>query len=142
MTWNIYIKVHVFHFPLHRWCPSLNNSKFGDFVDQIYPIELEIKDTTDTVRSTLYLDLHLEFDSECWFRIKLRQKRWFQFPIANFPFICTNILHVTPPYGVYISQLIRYSRGCGSYQDFLDRGLLLTRKLLNQWSCHLTPWLH
>ena len=28
--------------------------------------------------------------------------------------------------------MIRYSRACGSYQDFLDRGLLLTRKLLNQ----------
>ena len=25
---------------------SLNNSGFGDFVDRIYPIELEIKDTT------------------------------------------------------------------------------------------------
>ena len=37
-----------------------------------------------------------------------------------------------PAYGVYISQLIRYSRACGSYQDFLNRGLLLTRKLLNQ----------
>ena len=30
----------------------------------------------------------------------------------------------------YIS--LRYSRACGSYQDFLDRGLVLTRKLLNQ----------
>jgi len=28
-------------------------------------------------------------------------------------------------------QLIRYSRACGSYNDFLDIGLLLT-KLLNQ----------
>ena len=28
--------------------------------------------------------------------------------------------------------MIRYSRACGSYQDFLDRVLLLTRKLLNQ----------
>ena len=27
---------------------SLNNSRFGDFVDRIYSIELEIKDTTDT----------------------------------------------------------------------------------------------
>jgi hypothetical protein len=26
----------------------------------------------------------------------------------------------------------RYPRACGSYQDFLARGLLLTRKLLNQ----------
>ena len=23
----------------------------------------------------------------------------------------------------YISQMIRYSRACGSYQDFLDRGV-------------------
>jgi hypothetical protein len=28
---------------------SLNNSRFGDFVDRIYPIELKIKDTTDQV---------------------------------------------------------------------------------------------
>ena len=27
---------------------SLNNSRFGDFVDRIYSIEFEIKDTTDT----------------------------------------------------------------------------------------------
>ena len=43
---------------------SLNNSTFGDFVDFIYPIELEIKDTTDTDRSASYLDLHIEIDSE------------------------------------------------------------------------------
>jgi len=30
---------------------SLKNSRFGDFVDRIYPIDLEIKDTTDTDRS-------------------------------------------------------------------------------------------
>ena len=49
----------------------------------------------------------------------------------NFPFICSNI-PAAPAYGLYISQLIRYSRACGSYQDFLDRGFLLTRRLLNQ----------
>jgi hypothetical protein len=32
----------------------------------------------------------------------------------------------------YISLLIRYSRACGSFQDFLHRGLLLTIKLRNQ----------
>jgi hypothetical protein len=60
----------------------------------------------------------------------LRQKKDnFNFPIVNFPFICSNI-PAAPAYGVYISQMIRYSRACGSYQDFHDRGLL-TRKLLN-----------
>jgi hypothetical protein len=55
----------------------------------------------------------------------------FNFSIVNFPFTCSNI-PAALAYGVYISQMIRYSRACGSYQDVLDRGLLLTRKLLNQ----------
>ena len=106
---------------------------FGDFVDHIYPIELEIKDTTDTYRSASYLDLHLQIDSERRSRTKLYDKRDdFNFPIANFPFIYSNI-PAAPVYGVYISQLMRYSGACGSYQDVLHRGLLPTRKLLNQW---------
>ena len=56
----------------------------------------------------------------------LPQKDDFNFPIVNFPFICSN----NP--AVYISQLIGYSRACGSYHDFLERELLLTMKLLNQ----------
>ena len=35
----------------------------------------------------------------------------------------------------------RYSRACGSYHNFLDRGLLLTRNLLNQGSL-LVSWSH
>jgi len=73
------------------------------FVDRIYPIELEIKDTTDTDRSASYLDLHLEIDSEGRLRTKLYDKRDdFNFPIVNFPFICSNI-PAAPAYGVYIS---------------------------------------
>ena len=37
---------------------------FGDFVDRIYPIELEIKDITYSYRSASYLDLQPEIDSE------------------------------------------------------------------------------
>ena len=113
---------------------SLNNSRFGDFVVRIYPIELEIKDTTDTDTSASYISIRLEIDSEGRLRTKLYDKRDdCNVPIVNFPFICSNI-PAAPEYGVYISQMIRYSRACGSYQDFLDRGLLLTRKLLNQGS--------
>jgi hypothetical protein len=79
-----------------------------------------------------YLDLHLEIDSEGRLRTKRCDKRDdFNFPIVNFPFIYSNI-PAAPAYGVYLSQMIRYSRAYGSYQDFLDRVLLLTRKLLNQ----------
>ena len=71
---------------------SLNNFRFGDFVDLIYPIELELKDPTDTDRSASYLDPHLEIDSEGRLRTYLYDKRDdFNFPIVNFPFICSNI---------------------------------------------------
>jgi hypothetical protein len=53
------------------------------------------------------------------------------FRIVNSPFICDNI-PAAPAYGVYISQWTRYYRDRGSYHDFHDRGLLLTRKLLNK----------
>jgi hypothetical protein len=82
---------------------SLYNSRFGDFADHIYPIELERKDATDTDRSASYLDLHIEIDSEGRLRTKLYDKRYaFNFPIVNFPFICSNT-PAAPAYGVYIS---------------------------------------
>ena len=43
---------------------SLNNSRCGDIVNRISPIEVEMKDTTDTDMSASYLDLHLEIDNE------------------------------------------------------------------------------
>ena len=107
---------------------SLNSSRFGDFVDRTYSIE--IKDTIDTVRTASYLDLHLDIDSEGRLRTTLQDKGdEFNVFIVNFPFICSNIPAV-PVYGIFISQLIRYSRVSGSYQDCLDRGLLLTMNLL------------
>jgi hypothetical protein len=75
----------------------------------------------------------------------LRQKTYdkrddLNFPIADFPFICSNIPAV-PAYEVYIYQMKRYSKACGSYHNSLDRGLLLTRNLLNQGSL-LVSWTH
>ena len=53
---------------------SLNNYRFGDFVDCIYPIELEVKATSDTDRSACYLGLHFEIDSEGRLRTKFTTK--------------------------------------------------------------------
>ena len=58
-------------------------------------------------------------------------KEYINFSIANFPFICSNITAASA-YGVYIFPLIQYYSVCGSYHEFLDRWLLLTKKLLNQ----------
>ena len=43
---------------------SLSAIKLGEFVDRMYPIELTIKDSADTVCSASYHDLHVEMSSE------------------------------------------------------------------------------
>ena len=63
-------------------------------------------------------------------KTKLHDKRDdFSFPIVNFLFLCSNI-PAAPAYGVYLP----IDAICISYHDFLDRGLLLTRKLLTKSS--------
>ena len=111
---------------------SFNNPRFGDYVDFIYPEELEIKDTTDSSTQASYLDILLGIDKDQHMTTKIYDKRDdFNFSIVNFPFLSSNIPE-SPAYGVYISQLIRYSRACSDYHDFLSRGKLLTAKLLRQ----------
>ena len=66
----------------------LHNSKFGDFVFQIYLIELEIEDTINTATSASYFDLHLEIDCERRLRTKIYDKiDELNFLFLNFPFI-------------------------------------------------------
>jgi hypothetical protein len=98
----------------------------------IYPPELEIKETTDTASFASFLDLYLKFDDRGQLSIKIYDKRDdFNFKIINFPNICSNI-PASPAYGVYISQLIRYTRASSNYSDFLKRHLYLRNKLLAQ----------
>ena len=67
---------------------SQNNSKFGNYVWRIYPIEPEIQDTPDTVTSASYFDLYLELDNEARLKTTFYDKRNdFSFPIVNFPFL-------------------------------------------------------
>ena len=86
---------------------SLNNCKLGNFADRIYPIVL-----------------HLEIDNG--------EEEEQTFTTKEMISMCPLWTFYLYAYGVYISQLVRYSRSYESYHDFLDRGLLLTRKILNQ----------
>jgi hypothetical protein len=82
--------------------------------------------------SASYLDVLLKLDTNGKITTQLYDKRDdFNFSIVNFPYLCSNIL-ASPAYGVYISQLIRYARACSKYDQFLNRGSLLTHKLMPQ----------
>ena len=51
-------------------------------------------------------------------------------------------ISTAPACAIYISQLIWFSRACGSYLYFLARGLLLTRNLLNHVMLVWLIWSH
>lgn len=50
--------------------------------------------------------------------------------------VCSNIL-TSHAYGIHIVQLIWYSWACVSYQNIIERLMLLTRTLLNHWFLEL-----
>ena len=89
--------------------------QFADYIDVIYPPELEIKDTTDSHNFASYLDLLLEIGDGNKLSTKLYDKRDdFNFSIVNFPYLCSNI-PTSPAYGVFVSQLIRYFRASSKW---------------------------
>lgn len=111
---------------------SFNNAKINEYLHLIYPSELEIKETSESLSSVSYLDLRIEVDTNGKLHTNLYDKRDdFNFPIVNFPFMSSNIPSA-PAYGVYISQLLRYMRACTFYPDFRDRHSLLASKLFSQ----------
>ena len=88
---------------------SINNPDFENYLGEMYPAELEIKNTTESL-SASYLDLLLSIGRDGQLRTSLYEKRDdFNFHITNFPFLGSNIPS-SPSYGVFISQLIRYAR--------------------------------
>ena len=76
-------------------------------VNQIYPSELQLNNTSDT--ESPFLDLHLSI-SNGFVSSKIYDKRDdFDFDIVNIPFFNGDVPR-RPSYGVYISQLIRFAR--------------------------------
>ena len=84
---------------------SINNPEFENYLGQMYPAELEIKDTTESTTSASYLDLLLSIGRDGQLHTSIYDKRDdFNFHITNFPFLSSNIPS-SPAYGVFISQL-------------------------------------
>ena len=44
---------------------SINNHDFENYLGQMYPVELEIQDTTESITSVSYLDLLLSIRRDC-----------------------------------------------------------------------------
>ena len=75
---------------------SLKNTKFSEYLEFIYPRELEIKEITETATSSSYSDCCLYIDNGKLTTRLYDKRNAFNFPIVNFPFpipypFCTSI---------------------------------------------------
>ena len=112
---------------------TLNNSNFEEEIPNIYPPELTLKSTSESDTKLSYLDISISICSSKYVTEVYDKRDAFNFTIVNFPYnIMSSNIPANPTYGVYISQLIRISRICDSFQSFVIRHRLLTERLIKQ----------
>ena len=110
---------------------NIDNPYFEQMVGQIYPTELQLNKANSSDTEAPFLDLNLSITNGI-VSSKIYDKRDdFNFEIVNFPFLDGDVPR-SPSYGVYISQLIRFARVYSNVDDFNNRNLFLTAKLLKQ----------
>ena len=110
---------------------TLNNTLFHSAIEDIYPVELTLKKTSESSTSLSYLDIQITMLNGKYSTAVYDKRDDFNFKIVNFPFLCSNIPS-KPAYGVYISQLVRIGRICSDYPSFASRHFKLTERLIHQ----------
>ena len=110
---------------------NIDNPFFDTMFSSIYPKELHLLKTNKSDTSAPFLDLDLSINNQI-ISSKIYDKRDdFDFNIVNYPHLDGDVPRATS-YGVYISQLIRFARACSSVEDFHNRNLAITERLLKQ----------
>ena len=110
---------------------DIDNPYFEQMEGQIYPTELQLNKANSSETEAPFFDLNLSITNGI-VSSKINDKRDdFNFEIVNFPFLDGDVPR-SLSYGVYISQIIGFGRACSNVDDFNNRNLFLTAKLLKQ----------
>ena len=110
---------------------NIDNPYFEQMVGQIYPTELQLNKANSSDTEAPIVDLNLSVTNGIISSKIYDNRDDFNFEIVNFPFLDGDVPG-SPSYGVYISQLIRFARACFYVDDFNNRNLFLTARLLKQ----------
>ena len=96
---------------------NIDNPYFEQMVGQIYPTELQLNKANSSDTEAPFFDLNLSITNGI-VSSKIYDKRdHFNFEIVTFPFLDGDVL-------------IRFARVCSNIDDFNNRNLFLTAKLL------------
>ena len=110
---------------------NIDNPYLEQMVGHIYPTELQLKKANSSDTEAPFLDLNLSITNGIVSSKFYDKKDDFIFEIVNFPFLDGDVPR-SPSYGVYISQLICFAIVWPNVDDFNNRNLFLTAKLLKQ----------
>ena len=100
-------------------------------VGQIYPSVLQLNKANSSDTEAPFLDLNFSIINGIVSSKIYDKPDDLNFEIVNFSFLDGDIPR-SPSYGVYVLQLIRFARVCSNVNDFNNRNLFLTAKLLKQ----------
>ena len=75
------------------------------------------------------MDIDIEIIDKKFVTSLYDKRKDFNFQIVNYPFLCGNVPK-KQSYGVFLSQVVRFSRVCMRYQCFINECKILVRKLL------------
>lgn len=111
---------------------NFNSHKINDrIITDIYPNSLTIQNTSTNYKHAAYLDLDIQIIDNVFTFKSYDKRRDFNFPITNFPNLHGNI-PTNAAYGVFTSQLIRYSRINKNANHFITDTKNLVTKLTSQ----------
>jgi hypothetical protein len=114
-----------------------NNGKLMDiYKNRIYPKELVLNKENKKETLCNFLDISINIKDNC-IRNKIitslyDKRNDFNFQINNYPNLSGNI-HFKRSHGIVISQLIRYSKICVNFNDFVVNSRNLINKLRKQF---------
>ena len=108
---------------------TIDNPKFAEHIPDIYPRELQLNKANTSDKEISFLDLNIKVIGNDIHTSVYDKRDDFGFPIVNFPWLSGDVPGL-PSYGIYISQLIRFTKCCTSVFDFHSNNLQITSKLL------------
>ena len=110
---------------------TIENPAFAEHIPDIYPRELQFNKANASDKETSFFDLNIKLIGNNIHTSVYDKRDDFGFPIVNFPWFIGDVPRL-PSYGIYISQLVRFTRCCTSVFDVHSKNLQITFKLLTQ----------
>ena len=100
-------------------------------INDIYPIEMVLKETNITESKCNYLDISVQCINDTFCYESYDKRREFCFDVINYPDLAGNV-PICQSYGVFVSQVMRFCEINDSYDGFVKETERLVNDLLHQ----------